>query len=163
MKLNKILIPLDGSSLAESAIAKALEVAGPRDTTLMLVRAAEAHTLPGLDPTEAQVEVVREAEEYLGTVAARLKEQGVSKVETSVWYGPAAPAIVDAARLRKADLIVMSTHGRSGLGRLILGSVAESVLRGTTTPILLLRAPEAPVEAPVGAGMAEQTSERSHV
>jgi nucleotide-binding universal stress UspA family protein len=163
MKLNKILIPLDGSALAESAIAKALEVAGDRKTTLMLVRAAEAHTLPGLDPTEAQVEVVREAEEYLSAVAARLKEQGAENVETSVWYGPAAPAIVDAARLRKADLIVMSTHGRSGLGRLILGSVAESVLRGTTTPILLLRAPEAPIETPSGTGVARATSVSSHV
>ena len=51
-------------------------------------------------------------------------------------------AIVEAAQLRGADLIVMSTHGRSGLGRLILGSVAEAVLRSTTTPILLVRASE---------------------
>jgi nucleotide-binding universal stress UspA family protein len=63
---------------------------------------------------------------------------------------------VEAARLRGADLIVMTTHGRSGLGRLILGSVAESVLRGTTTPILLLRVPEAPVETPPG--RAEQST-----
>jgi nucleotide-binding universal stress UspA family protein len=148
MKLNKILIPLDGSALAELAIVKAVELAGDGPATLMLLRAAGAHGLPGRDPTEAQVEVVAEAEAYLASVAARLSEQGVQHVETSVWYGPAAPAIVEAARLRKADLIVMSTHGRSGLGRLILGSVAESVLRGTTTPILLLRAPEAPVETP---------------
>ena len=71
-------------------------------------------------------------------------------METSVWYGPAAYAIVEAARIRKVDQIVMTTHGRSGLGRLLLGSVAESVLRGTTTPILLLRAEGAPVEAPTG-------------
>src|SRR6266508_2317040 len=116
MTLNKILVPLDGSTLAESAIAKAMELAGG-EATLMLLRAAEAHTLPGVDPTEAQVEVVREAEEYLAAVAGRLREQGFASVETSVWYGPAASAIVDAARLRKADLIVMSTHGRSGLGR----------------------------------------------
>jgi nucleotide-binding universal stress UspA family protein len=162
MKLKKILVPLDGSALAESAIAKATEVAG-NESTLMLLRAAEAHTLPGVDPTEAQVEVVREAEEYLAAVAARLKEQGIDRVETSVWYGPAASAIVEAARLRKADLVVMSTHGRSGLGRLILGSVAESVLRGTATPILLLRAPGAPVEAPGGTGQARPTKETAHV
>lgn len=71
-------------------------------------------------------------------------------MKTTAWYGPAAYAIVEAARLHGADLIVMTTHGRSGLKRLILGSVAESVLRGTTTPILLLRAPEAPVESPSG-------------
>ena len=163
MKLNRILVPLDGSVLAESAIAKAREVAGDRSTTLMLLRAAEAHSLPGTDPTEAQVEVVREAEDYLAAVAARLTAQGIPSVETSVWYGPAASAIVDAARLRKADLIVMSTHGRSGLGRLILGSVAESVLRGTTTPILLLRAPEAPVEAPPGVSQARPPKEAAHV
>ncbi len=109
------------------------------------------------------MEVVREAEDYLAAVAARLKEQGIDRVETSVWYGPAASAIVEAARLRKADLIVMSTHGRSGLGRLILGSVAESVLRGTATPILLLRAPGAPVEAPGETGQARPTKETAHV
>ena len=149
MKLAKILVPLDGSALAESAIAKAIDVAKP-DSSLVLLRAAEAHTLPGLDATEAQVVIVRDAEDYLKAVAARLKAQGVNRVETSVWYGPAASAIVEAARLKHADLIVMSTHGRSGLGRLILGSVAESVLRGTTTPILLLRSPAAPLEAPTG-------------
>jgi hypothetical protein len=58
---------------------------------------------------------------------------------------------------------VMTTHGRGGLGRLILGSVAESVLRGTTTPILLLRAPAAPVEAPEGAGQARPARETSDV
>ncbi len=163
MKLDKILVPLDGSALAESAIARAVDLAGERSVTLMLLRAAEAHTLPGADPTEAQVEVVREAEEYLAAVAARLRDKGVKAVETSVWYGPAAPAIVDAARLRKADLIVMSTHGRSGLGRLILGSVAESVLRGTTTPILLLRTPDAPVETPRGAGRARPSQEPTRV
>ena len=150
MKRNRILIPLDGSALAESALCKAMELAGDGTATLMLLRAAEARSLPGVDPTEAQVEVVREAEEYLAGVTARLATQGMKNVETSVWYGPAASAIVDAARLRKADLIVMSTHGRSGMGRLILGSVAESVLRGTTTPILLLRAAEAPVARPPG-------------
>jgi nucleotide-binding universal stress UspA family protein len=147
MTFERILVPLDGSALAESALGRALEFVHG-GATLMLLRAAEAHTLPGVDPTDAQVEVVREAEEYLATVAARLAEKGVNHVETSVWYGPAAAAIVEAAKLRRADLIVMSTHGRSGLGRLILGSVAESVLRGTTTPILLLRTEEAPVERP---------------
>lgn len=163
MKIDKILVPLDGSALAESAITTAVEMAYPGVASLVLVRAAEAHTFPGADPTDAQVAVVREAETYLAGVAERLKQQGLSKVETSVWYGPAAAAIVDAARARKADLIVMTTHGRGGLGRLILGSVAESVLRGTTTPILLLRAPEAPVEAPEGTGQARPAKERSNV
>ncbi len=163
MKLDTILVPLDGSALAESAIPKAVEMARMGQSSLLLMRAAEAHTLPGADQTDAQVEVVREAEEYLKGVTDRLARDGVRNVETSVWYGPAAPAIVDAARLRKADLIVMTTHGRSGLGRLILGSVAESVLRGTSAAILLLRAPGAPVEEPDGAGQARPSKEPAHV
>lgn len=150
MAFKKILVPLDGSLLAEHALAKVVELAGGGGV-VMLVRAAEAHTLPGVDPTEMQVEVVREAEEYLARVKARLERDGVKDVQTSVWYGSPVSAIVEAARLRGADVIVMSTHGRSGLGRLILGSVAESVLRSTATPILLLRVPEAPVEAPPAA------------
>jgi nucleotide-binding universal stress UspA family protein len=152
MKLDTILVPLDGSTLAESALAKATELCQSTGARLWLIRAAEAHRLPGGDPTEAQVEVVAEAEKYLGQVAERLRAQGMGKVETSVWYGPPAHAIVEGARLYRADLIVMTTHGRSGLGRLILGSVAESVLRGTTTPILLLRAAGAPLAPLTGAG-----------
>ncbi len=146
MKFQKILVPLDGSTLAEAALPRAIELAQGSGEKLLLIRAAEAHTLPGVDPTEAQMRVVNEAEEYLAQVSNRLRTQGVKNVETSVWYGPAAYAIVEAARLQKADLIAMTTHGRSGLGRLILGSVAESVLRGTTTPILLIRLAEAPIE-----------------
>jgi nucleotide-binding universal stress UspA family protein len=117
---------------------------------VLLLRAAQASTLLGADPTEAQVTVVSEAEAYLAEVQQRLTGQGRVTVETSVWYGPAAYAIVEAARIRRVDQIVMTTHGRSGLGRLLLGSVAESVLRGTTTPILLLRAEGAPLQAPPG-------------
>ena len=146
MKLQKILVPLDGSVLAESALEQAVELALEK-RALMLLRAAEVSTFPGVDPTEAEARVVREAEQYLDGVAEQLRARGVNDVETSVWYGPADSAIVEAARTRKPDLIAMSTHGRSGLGRLILGSVAESVLRGTTTPILLLRTASAPVEA----------------
>lgn len=148
MKLNKILVPLDGSALAEVALPKAVELAQASGAELLLLRAAQAQILLGVDPTEAQVKMVREAEAYLALMAERVTTVGVKDVKRSVWYGPAAHAIVEAARMHKADLIVMTTHGRSGFGRLVLGSVAESVLRGTTTPILLLRAPEAPVESP---------------
>jgi len=151
MKLDKILIPLDGSKLAEQALNKALEAAqGAGEPTLFLLRAAEASTWPGTDATEEQVRVVGEAQEYLATVATYLARQGFRKVKTAVWYGSPASAIVEAARVEKADLIVMTTHGRSGLGRLILGSVAEAVVRGTSTPILLLRADGAPVQSPLG-------------
>lgn len=147
MKTNKILVPLDGSKLAETALADALDLVAP-DGVVILLRAAEAHVLPGADPIMAQIDVVAEAEKYLATLKSDLEKRGIRNIGTHVWYGPPAASIIDAARLYKADLIVMTTHGRSGVGRLIYGSVAESVLRGTTTPIFLRRPPEAPVEAP---------------
>jgi nucleotide-binding universal stress UspA family protein len=158
MKFGTILVPLDGSALAEAALPKAVELAEVSGAHILLLRAAQAQTLPGVDPTEAQVRVVSEAEAYLAEIQKRLARQGHVKVETAVWYGPAAYAIVEAARVRKADEIVMTTHGRSGLGRLLLGSVAESVLRGTTTPILLLRAEGAPVQPPSSQPNARETS-----
>jgi nucleotide-binding universal stress UspA family protein len=139
MTFAKILIPLDGSRFAEAALPKAEElVRGNPDATLILLRAAEATVFPGVDPIEAQVSVVHEAEDYLETVAEPLRASGIPTVRTSVWYGAAAPAILETARRAKPDLIVMSTHGR-GISRLIAGSVAESVLRGTQTPIFLIR------------------------
>lgn len=147
MKTSKILVPLDGSELAESALADAVDLVAA-DGVVVLMRAAEAHVLPGMDAIQAQIDVVAEAELYLSTLKAQLEGRGIRKLETHVWYGPPAASIIDAARAYKADLIVMSTHGRSGVGRLICGSVAESVLRGTTIPIFLRRPPEAPVERP---------------
>lgn len=151
MKLDRILVPLDGSPLAEAALEHAVDLARGGSSTLVLLRAAEAHVLPGMDPTDAQVSVVREAEEYLAGVAERLRGQGVTRVETSVWYGPPAESIAEATRVRRADLVAMSSHGRSGVGRLLLGSVAESVLRSTDTPILLIRVAGAPLARPAAA------------
>jgi nucleotide-binding universal stress UspA family protein len=158
MKLEKILVPLDGSTLAEAALSTAREFAERDGSTISLLRAAEGMTLPGGDTVEAQVTAVREAEEYLAAVVRRLEGKGIRRIETHVWYGPPATAIVEAAAVQKADLIVMSTHGRSGLGRLVLGSVAESVLRGTTAPILIVRAGHAPVDAPRGAAEPKRAS-----
>jgi nucleotide-binding universal stress UspA family protein len=149
MNTKTILIPLDGSEMAEAALAEARQLSRP-DSALVLMRAASAHALPGTDVLDAQFCAAQEAEVYLETLKAHLEEQGVRGVEAHVWYGPAAAAIVDAARLYGADLIVMSTHGRSGLGRLVFGSVAESVLRGTTVPILLVRPSNAPIAAVPG-------------
>ena len=148
MKVDTMLVPLDGSLLAEMALPTAIELFRDNpDATLILLRAAEATTLPGVDPTDAQVAVVGEAEEYLEGVAAGLRDRGLSRVITSVWYSQPAQAIVEAARVRGVDLIVMSTHGRSGLRRVVFGSVAESVVRGTQTPILLVSVAGARVDA----------------
>ena len=160
MKLDRILVPLDGSLLAEVVLDRAVDLARGGPAIVDLLRAAEAHVLPGLDPTDAQLRVVGEAEDYLATTAQRLREQGVKRVETTVWYGAPAESIVEAARMRKADLIIMSSHGRGGLGRLILGSVAESVLRSTDTPILLIRAPGAPLVEPAASPRPREASRR---
>ena len=157
MKFDKILVPLDSSLAAEAALPKAVELIRKNDdATLILLRATEATTLPCVDPIDAQVTVVREAEEYLETVAARLREDGVPRVKTSVWYGAAAPGILETARMTKPDVIMMSTRGRRKFGRLLFGSVAESVLRDTQTPIFLIRVDRTPVGTPHGRATARE-------
>lgn len=135
--LTKILVPLDGSELASRALPRAVQLAHAADAQVVLVRAAFAHPLVGVDEVAAQSAVVDEAETALGEVAARLRQDGLT-VETSVYYEEAAAAILDATKRRHADLIVMTTHGRSGLGRWIYGSVADRVLQRSEVPVLLV-------------------------
>jgi nucleotide-binding universal stress UspA family protein len=162
MAIERILVPLDGSDLAEAALETALELVCEQPTALLvLVRAAEAPTPAAADRMEERARLVREAETYLQGVAAGLREAGISRVKTCVWYGPAAPTIVEAAESEGANLIVMTSHGCGGLGRMIFGSVAESVLRGTRTPILIVRDMGAPVSAPLGATTVGATSDAS--
>lgn len=146
MQVDKVLVPLDGSPLAEAALTWAASLTR-KGGTVVLLRAAEAPFTRTAAPVEALFEELRTAEAYLARMATRVKELGVANVGTSVSYRPAAESIADTARYQNADLIVMSTHGRSGLDRLVMGSVAESVLRSTTTPILLVRTPQAAVTA----------------
>ena len=143
MKLDRVLVPLDGSPLAERALSTACALLRERPAaTLILVRAAQAAVGgPWTDPIETQFEVVDEAKSYLAAVAARLRDEAPGRsVKTSVWYGAPASSIVDAAEACRAHLIVMSTHGRTGLRRVVVGSVAESVLRAARTPVLLVPA-----------------------
>ena len=138
MTPQRIMVPLDGSRLAEVALREAFDLAR-HGAMLLLMRAAQASRRPTTDPTESQAAVVREADGYLASIAARARQAGARKVETVVWYGTPAESIIEAARTWSIDLIIMTSHARRGLGRLVLGSVAETVLRGTTTPLLLLR------------------------
>ena len=138
MNAGKIVVPLDGSTLAETALTTALLIAKVRDDAIHLVRAAEASAMTGGDPVEAQIHVVSEAENYLARIAKRVRAQDVP-VTSAVWYGPPAQAILGASAVADVELVVMSTHGRTGLGRLFLGSVAETVLRATKKPVLMLR------------------------
>jgi nucleotide-binding universal stress UspA family protein len=162
MAIERILVPLDGSDLAEAALETALELVCEQPTALLvLLRAAEAPTPSPADRIEERARLVREAETYLHGVAAGLREAGINRVKTCVWYGPAAPTIVEAAESEQASLIVMTSHGSGGLGRMILGSVTESVLRGTRTPILIVRDVGAPVSRPLGATTVGTTRDAS--
>ena len=138
----KILVPLDGSALAEAILPHVTEVARIHNAEVVLLRVALAHAFPGVDPTEGQVEAVREAEKYLEAMEKEQKERHV-KVSSVVRYGHPAEEILDHAAFAVIDLIAMSTHGRSGVSRWVLGSVAEKVLRASSTPLLLVRAPGA--------------------
>jgi len=157
MKLKTILVPLDGSAVAETALTPAVDLARDTNAKLVLLRAAEAHAGPMTDVVEAQVAVMRETQEYLAAIQDRVAQVGVESVEVSAWYGAPVEAIVEAARYRKADLIVMSSHGRSGVARLVMGSVTERVLRATTVPVLVIRPDGAPVDTlPTGSPRAKE-------
>jgi nucleotide-binding universal stress UspA family protein len=135
----RILVPLDGSSLAEAILPQVQELARTLGAELFLVRAVAAHVFPGVDPTEQEVDVVQKAEAYVAEVAGRLRDAGIP-IHTAVRYGEAAEEILEHIGVNAIDLVAMSTHGRSGLTRLVLGSVAEQVVHHATVPVLLMRA-----------------------
>jgi len=137
-KIERILVPLDGSECAEIVLPKLETLATNLKASIALLRVAYAHTFPGADPTEAEVKVVREAEEYLRKIEERLKAKGF-KVDSHVRYGNDADEVLDHAAQKDIDLIAMTTHGRSGVKRFLLGSVAEKILRHSPKPIFLVR------------------------
>jgi len=135
---SKIVVPLDGSSLAEGILAQVEELARIQGGEIQLLRVAFFSSLPGLDPQEYELKVVRRAEEYLGKIAADMEGRGL-QVSTHVRYGdPAEEILVHADRY--ASIIVMTTHGRGGLTRWAMGSVADKVIRRSIKPVLLIRA-----------------------
>jgi nucleotide-binding universal stress UspA family protein len=134
----RILVPLDGSKVAEAALEHAVQMAALFDAELILLRAAFLDQVPNLDMSEAQRILVQESEVYLHEVAAKL--QGRARcVRTAVCWSQAAEAIVDYAVSQAVSVVVMATHGQSGPERWPLGSVAENVLRRMQIPILLIR------------------------
>ncbi|MGH2371760.1 MAG: universal stress protein, partial [Chloroflexota bacterium] len=133
-----ILLPLDGSPLAERVLPYAATLAEASGATIVLLQVAVANLASRADAASGEVRVVDLAQEYLDGVKARFPK-GVA-VETAVVRGEANEAIVDASRSHHADLVVMSTHGRSGLGRWLYGSVADHVLRHVAVPVLLVSA-----------------------
>ena len=140
-----ILVPLDGSALAEQALTPACRIAEKFGSALLLLRVVTLErtlpSLPMLTPRsgdEARTTarpVMEEAEAYLTGLSLPTT---VRPVRTQVLAGAPPEMIVATAAASDVDLIVMSTHGRTGLVRLLYGSVAEAVLRGAAVPVLLV-------------------------
>lgn len=134
--IKRILVPLDGSILAESVLPAAAQLTRTLKGTLILLRV--------YDVTSSDFSIfVMEAEEqkaqtYLDGVALRPALAGL-QVETRTLGGAAALNILDAVQEYQVDLLVMSSHGRSGITRRVLGSVAEHVIRYAPVPVLVLR------------------------
>jgi nucleotide-binding universal stress UspA family protein len=132
-----MLVPLDGSPASEQALPYAQRIARATLAHVVPVRAAQAFTVPGTDPTKAQLAAIAEAQTYLDEQAARLSTIGLV-TETAAMYGEAASVILNEVQVRKADVVVMATHGRAGPGRWLFGSVADEVLRSSPVPIILV-------------------------
>jgi nucleotide-binding universal stress UspA family protein len=149
--IRKVLVPLDGSRLAEQALEQGVRIAGATGASLLLTRAVNLKTERELDGILEQVEGrralrayrARAADHYLSHIQQQLRAWDVSS-ECAVVQGDPADAILATAESAEVDLIVMSTHARSGLGRWVYGSIADKVLRGSNRPLLLMRGKQLP-------------------
>lgn len=142
----RILVPLDGSEHSQIALAEAHPIALATGATIRLLRAVNvfvplAPIGTGLAFDQANREAEAYAQRYLADAAARYAGP---PFETAVVVGSASHTILEAAET--VDLIVMGTHGRGGLPRLALGSVADAVVRGSGKPVMLVRAHEPPAQ-----------------
>jgi nucleotide-binding universal stress UspA family protein len=140
--ITRILIPLDGSVTAEQVVPYARTFARGLKIPVELLAVVDAGALLTSVETARFFDNLAEQEShkskgYLERIAERFAG---SRVKRSVEQGSAAEAIIEKAAADKSTLITMTTHGRSGLNRWLLGSVAEKVLRATTNPLLLVRA-----------------------
>jgi nucleotide-binding universal stress UspA family protein len=134
-----ILVPLDGSPLAEAILAEIEKLtAGAAMPRVVLIRVVPAHHIPGQDAIEWQARMIRRAEDYIEDLKQRLEAKGLV-VDHHVPYGDPATKILEVCELYNYDLIAMSTHGRSGMGRWLMGSVADKIVSHSRTPVLLRR------------------------
>ncbi len=148
----KIMVPLDGSELAECALSHLEAVfKGNQSAEVVIVQAVEPISIPyGLEVTKfASLEQVQEfqthqkvaAEKYVKQIIARLSGSGVT-AKAEIVYGKASEALTAFALKNGVDLVIMATHGRSGISRRVWGSVADHVLRSVSIPVLVVRAPK---------------------
>ena len=144
-EVKSIVVPLDGSEFAEHALNVVEELMGNGDVTYHLVRIPEMVTYPGTMYGAASYETVeiyldaveQEAEAYLKDMAAELEKRG-HKVTWEVRQGLIADAIQAAVTKNDADMVAMSSHGRTGFRRVLMGSVAERVLNESPVPVLMV-------------------------
>lgn len=151
----KILVPLDGSELSEIVLPHVemlLKACGGEAEIVLLhvcepvygkisgMGAGAIYVMPNL-AQEAEEACRKEAEEYLAEVEKRLKKRGL-KVQTVLKVGDSGGEILDYAAHNPVDLIAMASHGRSGISRWAYGSVTSKVLRGISTPILVVTPPK---------------------
>ena len=147
--LKSVIVPLDGSDLAERVLPAAIELAKQRDLEIVLVRTynipttayagVEGYALPIDDLLKGMRE---EACEYLENKVADVKRLGAAKISFIARKGLASDEILSFAKNKPGGLIAMSTHGRSGVRRWVLGSVTETVVRHSENPVLVIRATE---------------------
>jgi nucleotide-binding universal stress UspA family protein len=164
--IKRILVPLDGSAFAEQVLPLATELATCANAQLILLEAIAPtiETLAGFRPVGRPIARYGEtmellhwhAQQNLGALAEQLRMRGL-RVKTTIVNGHAAEVIVDEATRRGVDLIVMATHGYSGLKRWALGSVAQKVLHTATMPLVLVRAQAIGDQAEAGASKTRDT------
>ncbi len=144
-----IMVPLDGSKLAECVLPHVEAIAkcgGTQDVTLVRVvepfRAAAGAEVT-FDETylkKYEAESMKYAENYLDSVAKKISLPGVT-IKKVVLSGIPADSLSDYAKNNKVDLIIIATHGRSGVSRWVFGSVADRILRSSQAPVLMVRSP----------------------
>lgn len=141
----RILVPLDGSVLSEAVLPHAANLARALDVEIVLVHIEispapefDPHTSP-LAPQTDEIRQMREANKsYIKAMCAKLEKEGM-RATYLLREGPVAETIIEVAGIMQVDLIAMSTHGRSGVLRLLLGSVTEKVVHDSPIPVMLIR------------------------
>ncbi|NPA90228.1 MAG: universal stress protein [Chloroflexi bacterium] len=145
----KLLVPLDGSGFAEMALPHAIDISHRMGASVVLVRVLppvslllplDATTIIDLEALKSKAR--EEAEMYIRSRAGELRQMNVPAKGLVVEGIPVAEQILNVATAEGVDLIVMTTHGRSGLGRWVYGSVARQVLLNAPMPVLLVPARE---------------------
>lgn len=141
----RVLVAVDGSETAEAILPFIVQLAGPLDLDVVLLRANPSGSAVEFEAARMISEV------YLAELAKDIAGHGL-RVETVVRDGAPAETILAVAREKGADLIAMTTHGRTGPSRLLFGSVAEGVLRDSLVPVLLLKQSERDLARRLAAG-----------